>query len=77
MQKGSLKYIDILKLVSEGKSSMALGNIVGAPYAAYLLPPPSAYFSFRSYLALVENKPEKDYRMQLQPAIAAQVFTTL
>jgi hypothetical protein len=25
-------------------------------------PPPSVYFSFRSYLALVENKPEKDYR---------------
>lgn len=24
-------------------------------------PPPSAYFCFKSYLALVENKPEKDY----------------
>ena len=39
VQKGSLQYIDILKLVSEGKSSTALGNIVGAPYATYLLPP--------------------------------------
>lgn len=115
VQKGSIQYIDILKLVSEGKSSTALGNIVGAPYATYLLPPapnqmpspgqrppkgydpdnsnnypsnldfikpglhyklrpdeaivligqtppPSAYFCFRSYLALVENKPKKDYR---------------
>ncbi|HHT01529.1 MAG TPA: hypothetical protein GXZ96_02380 [Firmicutes bacterium] len=115
VQEGSLQYIDILKLVSEGKSSTALGNIVGAPYATYLLPPapnqmpspgqrppkgynpdnphnyppnldfikpglhyklrpdeaivligqtppPSVYFCFRSYLALVENKPEKDYR---------------
>jgi hypothetical protein len=25
-------------------------------------PPPAVYFSFRSYLTLVENKPEKDYR---------------
>jgi len=39
VQKGSIQYIDILKLVSEGKSSTALGNIVGAPYATYLLPP--------------------------------------
>jgi hypothetical protein len=39
VQEGSLQYIDILKLVSEGKSSTALGNIVGAPYATYLLPP--------------------------------------
>ncbi|MGI5935856.1 MAG: hypothetical protein ACOX7I_03490 [Oscillospiraceae bacterium] len=115
VQEGSLQYIDILKLVSEGKSSTALGNIVGAPYATYLLPPapnqmpspgqrppkgyephnpnnyppnldfvmpglhyklrpdeaivligqtppPSVYFCFRSYLALIENKPEKDYR---------------
>jgi hypothetical protein len=31
VQEGSLQYIDILKLVSEGKSSTALGNIVGAP----------------------------------------------
>jgi disulfide oxidoreductase YuzD len=115
VQEGSLQYIDILKLVSEGKSSTALGNIVGAPYATYLLPPApnqmpspgqrppkdyepdnpnnyppnldfimpglhyklrpdeaivligqtppqSAYFGFISYLALVENKPGKDYR---------------
>ncbi len=114
VQEGSLRYIDILKLVSEGKSDTALGNIVGAPYAICLLPPapnqepspgqrpprgydpddpnnyppnldiitpgshyklrpdeaivligqtppPSVYFSFRSYLALVKNKPEKDY----------------
>jgi hypothetical protein len=25
-------------------------------------PPPAVYFGFRSYLALVENKPDKDYR---------------
>jgi hypothetical protein len=25
-------------------------------------PPPSAYFWFRSYPALVEDKPDKDYR---------------
>ena len=115
VQEGKLQYIDILKLVSEGKSPTALGNIVGAPYATYLLPPapnqmpspgqrppkaydpdnpnnyppnldfikpglhyklrpdeaivligqtppPSVYFCFRSYLALVENKPEKNYR---------------
>lgn len=115
VQKGTLQYIDILKLASEGKSSTALGNIVGAPYATCLLPPapnqepspgqrppkgydhddpnnyppnldfimpglhyklrpdeaivligqtppPSVYFSLRSYLALVENKPGKDYR---------------
>jgi disulfide oxidoreductase YuzD len=115
VQEGKIQYIDILKLVSEGKCSSALGNIVGAPYATYILPPapnqmpspaqrppkgydpdnpsnyppnldfvqtgvhyklrsdeaivligqtppPSAYFCFRSYLALVENKPEKDYR---------------
>jgi hypothetical protein len=115
VQKGSLKYIDILKQVSEGKSSTALGNIVGAPYVTSLLPPapnqkpspgqkspkgyepdnpnnyppnldfvmsglhyklrpdeaivligqsppPSVYYSCISYLALVENKPEKDYR---------------
>ena len=29
VQKGSLRYIDILKLASEGKSDTALGNIVG------------------------------------------------
>ncbi|MGI6202825.1 MAG: hypothetical protein ACOYID_05415 [Eubacteriales bacterium] len=39
VQEGSIQYIDIQKLVSEGKSSTALGNIVGAPYATYLLPP--------------------------------------
>jgi len=90
VQEGSLQYIDILKLVSEGKSSSAFGNIVGAPYATFLLPPApnqkpsrgqkppkgydpgnpnnyppnldsSVYFCFKSYLALVKNKPEKDY----------------
>lgn len=114
VQKGSLRYIDILKLASEGKVDSAFGNIVGAPYATYLLPPapnqepspgqrppsgydpddpnnyppnidyamtgvyyklrpdeaivligktppPSVYFSFRSYLGFVENKPKKDY----------------
>lgn len=39
VQEGRLEYIDIIKLVSEGKSGTALGNIVGAPYATYLLPP--------------------------------------
>lgn len=114
VQEGSLRYIEILKLASEGKSSTALGNIVGAPYATYILPPapdqelsserrlpviydpdspdkyppnldfilpglhyklrpdeaiiligqtppPAVYFSFRSYLTFVENKPHKDY----------------
>ncbi len=114
VQEGSLRYIDILKLASEGKTSTALGNIVGAPYATYILPPApdqelsseqrlpvvfdpanpdkyppnldfilpglhyklrpdeaivligqtppsSVYFCFRSYLALVQNKPDKDY----------------
>ncbi|MFV8829764.1 hypothetical protein [Alkalihalobacterium sp. APHAB7] len=114
VQKGNLRYIDILKLASEGKVDSAFGNIVGAPYATYLLPPapnqepspgqrppsgynpddpnnyppnidyamtgvyyklrpdeaivligktppPSVYFSFRSYLGFVENKPKKDY----------------
>lgn len=31
VQEGRLQYIDLLQLVSEGKSSTALGNIVGAP----------------------------------------------
>ncbi|TMW71274.1 hypothetical protein FGB90_13090 [Alteribacter natronophilus] len=114
VQEGTLRYIDILQLASEGKVSTAFGNIVGAPYAAYLLPPapnqepspgqrppkgynpedpqnypanldyiepgvnyklrpdeaivligqtppPTVYFSFRSYLSFVENKPAKDY----------------
>lgn len=114
VQKGSLRYIDILKLASEGKADTALGNIVGAPYATYLLPPapnqkpspgqrppsdydpydpnnyppnldfitqglhyklrpdeaivligltppPSVYFGFKSYLALVKNKMKKSY----------------
>ncbi|MEJ6949636.1 hypothetical protein [Natronospora cellulosivora (SeqCode)] len=114
VQKGELRYIDLLKLASEGKADTAFGNNVGAPYATYLLPPapnqepspgqrppygydsdgpynyssnidyvmpglyyklrpdeaivligqtppPAVYFSFRSYLSFVENKPEKDY----------------
>lgn len=39
VQKGRLRYIDILKLASEGKIDTAFGNNAGAPYAAYLLPP--------------------------------------
>ena len=38
-QEGKLSYIDIIKLCSEGKVDSALGNNVGAPYAACLLPP--------------------------------------
>ncbi|MDP4089889.1 MAG: hypothetical protein Q8930_11545 [Bacillota bacterium] len=34
-----MSYIDILKLCSEGKVDNCLGNNVGAPYAACLLPP--------------------------------------
>lgn len=39
VQEGKLSYIDILKLCSEGKVDNCLGNNVGAPYAACLLPP--------------------------------------
>lgn len=39
VQKGKLKYLDILKLVSEGKIDTAFANNAGAPYATYLLPP--------------------------------------
>ncbi len=39
VQEGKLSYIDIIKLCSEGKADSALGNNVGAPYAACLLPP--------------------------------------
>lgn len=114
VQEGSINYIDILKLASEGKVDSALGNNVGAPYAICLLPPapnqdpsegqklptgynpdnpsnypanidyiapgfasklrpdeavvligrtppPALYYSFRSYLGFVPDKPEKDY----------------
>ncbi|WP_018247758.1 hypothetical protein [Orenia marismortui] len=114
VQKGKLRYIDILKLASECKVDTAFGNNVGVPYATYLLPPapkqepspgqrppkcyepgdpdnypanieyvapgfnyklrpdeaivligktppPAVYFSFRSYLGFIENKPDKDY----------------
>lgn len=39
IQEGTISYIDILKLASEGKVDSALGNNVGAPYAICLLPP--------------------------------------
>lgn len=39
VQKGRLRYIDILKLASEGTIDTAFGNNAGAPYATYLLPP--------------------------------------
>lgn len=114
VQQGKLSYIDILKLCSEGIVDNCLGNNVGAPYAACLLPPapnqnpskgqaspigynpdnpnnypanidylapgltfklrpdeavvligitppPVLYYCFRSYLAFIKNKPEKDY----------------
>lgn len=39
VQEGTVSYIDILKLASEGKVNSALGNNVGAPYSLCLLPP--------------------------------------
>jgi hypothetical protein len=39
VQEGELRYIDILKLVSEGVVDNALGNHAGAPYSPVLLPP--------------------------------------
>jgi hypothetical protein len=39
VQQGALRYIDILKLCSEGKVDSCLGNHAGAPYASYFLPP--------------------------------------
>lgn len=39
VQQGSLRYVDILKLCSEGKVDSCLGNHAGAPYASYFLPP--------------------------------------
>ncbi len=39
VQEGTLRYIDILKLCSEGIIGNCLANNVGAPYAACLLPP--------------------------------------
>ncbi|MDW8803016.1 hypothetical protein P8V03_17915 [Clostridium sp. A1-XYC3] len=39
VQEGKLEYLDILKLVSEGKFDNAFANNAGAPYATYFLPP--------------------------------------
>jgi len=39
VQKGSISYIDILKLASDGKVGTCFGNNAGVPYAVYLLPP--------------------------------------
>ncbi len=39
VQEGKLRYLDILKLASIGKTDTAFGNNAGAPYATYLLPP--------------------------------------
>ena len=39
IQKGELRYLDILKLVSEGVVDNAQGNHAGAPYSVTLLPP--------------------------------------
>jgi hypothetical protein len=39
VQKGSISYIDILKLASEGKVDTCFGNNAGVPYAVYILPP--------------------------------------
>jgi hypothetical protein len=39
VQEGTISYVDILKLCSEGKVNSCLGNNVGAPYAICFLPP--------------------------------------
>ncbi|MCX8128470.1 MAG: hypothetical protein N3I35_00010 [Clostridia bacterium] len=39
VQEGELKYIDILKLASEGKVPSCFGNNANAPYAVLTLPP--------------------------------------
>ncbi|MDF2891631.1 MAG: hypothetical protein K0R80_1998 [Clostridia bacterium] len=39
VQEGTISYIDILKLASEGIVNSALGNNVGTPYALCSLPP--------------------------------------
>lgn len=39
VQEGTLSYVDILKLCSEGKVNSCLGNNAGVPYAACFLPP--------------------------------------
>ncbi|MCZ8521893.1 hypothetical protein [Paenibacillus caseinilyticus] len=39
VQEGELKYLDVLKLVSEGILDNAMGNHAGAPYSPVLLPP--------------------------------------
>lgn len=39
VQEGTISYVDILKLCSEGKVDSCLGNNVGAPYATCFLPP--------------------------------------
>ncbi|MFC6601299.1 hypothetical protein ACFQDF_05370 [Ectobacillus funiculus] len=39
VQEGELRYLDILKLCSEGVVDNCMGNHAGAPYAALLLPP--------------------------------------
>jgi hypothetical protein len=39
VQEGELRYLDILKLVSEGVVDNAQGNHAGAPYSITLLPP--------------------------------------
>lgn len=127
VQEGELKYIDILKLVSEGVVDNAMGNHAGAPYSPVLIPPapnqhpsegqkppigytpddptnfpanlnyvapgftfklrpdeaivligqtppPAVYFSFRSYLGFVENKPGKDYSGEITAGDAETGF---
>lgn len=39
VQKGSISYVDILKLASEGKADTCFGNNAGVPYAVCFLPP--------------------------------------
>lgn len=118
VQEGKISFIDIIKLCNEGKVDSALGNNVGAPYAACLLPPapnqdpsegqespigynpnstnnypanidyiapgvnsklrpdeavvligrtppPALYYCFRSYIGFIENKPKKDYSVNI------------
>ncbi|MFK2826597.1 hypothetical protein QYG89_13155 [Bacillus sp. B190/17] len=39
VQEGELKYLDILKLCSEGVVDNCMGNHAGTPYSSVLLPP--------------------------------------
>ena len=55
VQKGSISYIDILKLASDGKVDTCFANNAGVPYAVYLLPPAP------NQAPCPGQKPPKDY----------------